>query len=291
MEKIGIVLLNYNDFESVFDFIRFVEPYSNIIELALVDNNSTDGSYEKFLEFNKKWIHVIKAQSNNGYASGNNLGLRYLALNFPNIKVLCISNPDVILNKECLIKILESFSLYPDYAVLTGVMYNPNGSIDQNPYLDLPTLLSTVVFCFWGGRRITKLMNRKKIDFSCPIQNVPALPGCFFAIRKKFLDQIGYLDENTFLYCEENILAKQVCLNGFKCGIITSATYIHNHSVSINKTYNEVQKNKMYNSSFLYYFKKYEKKTPLMITLLKCAMFLGNIELSIITLIRKCLHI
>ena len=86
MEKIGIVLLNYNDFESVFDFIRFVEPYSNIIELALVDNNSTDGSYEKFLEFNKKWIHVIKAQSNNGYASGNNLGLRYLALNFPNIK-------------------------------------------------------------------------------------------------------------------------------------------------------------------------------------------------------------
>ena len=96
MEKIGIVLLNYNDFESVFDFIRFVEPYSNIIELALVDNNSTDGSYEKFLEFNKKWIHVIKAQSNNGYASGNNLGLRYLALNFPNIKVLCISNPDVI---------------------------------------------------------------------------------------------------------------------------------------------------------------------------------------------------
>ena len=92
--------------------------------------------------------------------------------------------------------------------------------------------------------------------------------------------------------CNDNTAnVKQVCLNGFKCGIITSATYIHNHSVSINKTYNEVQKNKIYNSSFLYYFKKYEKKTPLMITLFKCAMFLGNIELSIMTLIRKCLHI
>lgn len=65
---------------------------------------------------------------------------------------------------------------------------------------------------------------------------VDCVPGAMLAVNtQKFLRTQGY-DERNFLYCEENMLAKKVRNHGWKTVLLVCDTYIHNHSVSINKS-------------------------------------------------------
>ena len=49
------------------------------------------------------------------------------------------------------------------------------------------------------------------------IYSCDSINGCCFLIKQEFLERIGYLDEGTFLYAEELILALQIRAGGFHC--------------------------------------------------------------------------
>ena len=72
MSKIGIVILNYNDYEETSNFIEQIKGYKVLDEIVIVDNSSTDNSFNKLRKLKDKKISVIKTDGNNGYASGNN---------------------------------------------------------------------------------------------------------------------------------------------------------------------------------------------------------------------------
>ncbi len=61
-------------------------------------------------------------------------------------------------------------------------------------------------------------------------------------IDSKHLEEVGFFDENTFLYYEENIIAKKLKDKDLKTYIDCNACVIHNHSVSINKSLNRLNK-------------------------------------------------
>ena len=75
MSKIGMVILNYNDYETTSNYIDMIKNYKSINYIVVVDNNSTDGSYEKLSKINSNKIKVIKTDKNKGYAYGNNFGI------------------------------------------------------------------------------------------------------------------------------------------------------------------------------------------------------------------------
>ena len=102
-------------------------------------------------------------------------------------------------------------------------------------------------------KKILYVSRYYNIDFS----KVDVVSGCFFLIRKDIFEQIGYFDENIFLYYEENIIAKKISNLNMNIVVNNKVRVIHNHSVSINKTYNKINKFKILAKSQRYYHKNY----------------------------------
>ena len=69
MSKIGIVVLNYNDYKETREYIDTIKKFRTINEIVVVDNNSTDASYEVLKRMEKGNITVLKAKENNGRTS------------------------------------------------------------------------------------------------------------------------------------------------------------------------------------------------------------------------------
>ncbi|MDR2409250.1 MAG: glycosyltransferase [Bacteroidales bacterium] len=122
--KIGIVVLNYNDSQSVQNLITLISGYQSINHIVIVDNMSTDNSFDvlKNLENNK--CSVVSSGRNGGYAYGNNVGMTYLIDNYQS-DIIFIANPDVIFEENFVVRIVESLINHKEYAVLSGLMLYP----------------------------------------------------------------------------------------------------------------------------------------------------------------------
>lgn len=285
-----IVVLNYNDYKTVYEFVEHVDRFNKNLPLVIVDNKSTDDSYQELKKLERSNISVIQTDKNRGYAYGNNFGVKFAEEKYPDAKFIGISNPDIILNEDCLAKIAGAFEKNPQYASLTGVMYYPDGHVDSRPYLTMPTYLEVLQGCFYLSRKIFAKRRDRQVDTTVDVQKVEALPGCFFIYERKAFDTIGGFDENTFLYYEENILAKRMQQHNLCCGIVTDAKYIHHHSKSIGKSYNEPKKFKIFYDSVKYYFKTYEGVRGVKYQILTLFLEMSLVEYKIINCINKILR-
>ncbi len=65
-------------------------------------------------------------------------------------------------------------------------------------------------------------------------------------MRSDVLQKVNFFDENTFLYYEENIIAKKLKQVGYKIMLHSDIFVFHNHSVTIDKKAYTVLKNSKY---------------------------------------------
>ncbi len=92
------------------------------------------------------------------------------------------------------------------------------------------------------------------------ISLVGVVSGCFFCVAGEVLEQVGYLDENTFLYYEEYILARKLEKINKKSVVDTEVFVSHIHNAVIGSNINKLRKYKIYKKSQLYYEKKCKNK-------------------------------
>jgi len=226
--KAGVVILNYNTPEMTINLTRICWDCRDIQHVVVVDNASTDGSaqtLQRELEFSESSkAELILSRSNGGYAAGNNIGLRRLVRDY-GCDVAFISNPDVAFTEGLIEHILEAFASHPDYDVLSAARTTsfPEKPICQ--YWQLPNYNRLLFENFYLGQ---KYYNKREV-YSCDptkgLYEVDVVPGSFFAIRSRALERIGYLDEGTFLYFEENCLSKKIRESGGKVGILSNDQY------------------------------------------------------------------
>ena len=75
--RLSCVILNYNDAETTEKLVKQIADYNVLHQIIVVDNASTDDSLERLkkLEADQPGrLHVLSADHNGGYGSGNNLG-------------------------------------------------------------------------------------------------------------------------------------------------------------------------------------------------------------------------
>jgi len=245
--KTGIVILNYNDYITTKEIIEKIKDYKTLDLIVVVDNNSTDNSYEKLKIYENEKIVVINSNSNKGYSYGNNIGSRYLKEK--GIEYIIISNPDIIFKEEDIEKLIDNFK--EEKTAVVAPLIEQNGEIIKgwkfpNVFIDG---MSNINFI---GRYFKKMLLYKQ-----ETKKVDVTSGCFFIIKADILEQIDYFDEKVFLYYEENILAKKIKNCNLDIVIDSSVSIIHNHSVTIDKIYNKIKKFKILSKSQRYYHKRY----------------------------------
>lgn len=275
--KAGIVILNYNTFELTCNLARKCLSMSKIDRVVIVDNNSKD-NFESFChQQNNDKLFYIKNDKNTGYAAGNNLGLKYLFNSGFNIGI--IANPDVDFSENTVNCVLQSFeNLDYKYPVVSCVR-TLNGSKKTGQFWWIPNYTSALIESLYFGRKYlnsscVKRTNKVIDNVKNNEIEVEVVGGAFFAADLSFMEKIGYLDENTFLWYEENILAFKVREAGKKELLLLNCEYQHNHV----KQSKQNKKLNIFMSSKRYYCYNILKINYLQKNILKIVEKMGLLE-------------
>ena len=231
MSRIDLIVLNYNDYKTTSKFLDEIKDYKNIDHIVVVDNNSSDNSYESLLNYKSNKIHVIKSERNGGYAYGNNYGIKYAIKKF-NSEYVIISNPDVFFKEEIVDDMKNIYNKEEKIGIVAPTMII-NGELKWTSwrlpsYTDDLIALSHMLKNKFGDKTLYPAEH-----FKGEYSFVDVLPGSLFMIPIKVMKEIGFFDEDVFLYCEERMLSKRLLTRGYRNVILNNSIYDHQHSASI----------------------------------------------------------
>jgi GT2 family glycosyltransferase len=266
MSKVGMVVLNYNDYKTTRIMLDTIKSYRSIDSIVVVDNHSTDNSYELLKEYNSNKIDVIKSKSNNGYSAGNNVGIKHL-LKKHKVDYVIISNPDIIVESEVITALKKEMDKHASIKVLAPTISELD-TIKRGWML--PTYYGEVITICNTKQRFHKNYGLyDESHYKDKLSKVDVVSGCFFMIRADVLKEINYFDEGTFLYYEENILGHILKDKGYDTYILNNVQVIHNLSVSVDKSIKKLNKYKILIKSLMYYEKTYNKRNIFSMFILK----------------------
>lgn len=227
MIKISAIILNYNSSGDCDKCIQFLKeqdyPLSDIL---VVDNNSSNADeIEKLKVISATQdAELLINKENLGFSAGNNIGLREAAKK--GAEWCLVINPDVELrDKNYIAHMLEKIQQYENVAVAASSVKMPDGEL-QNPQRE-SKFIDDFLWPLQYVRKREKDSNwnvGKQITGYCE-----KVSGCCFFVKTSFLESINFLDETTFLYCEEAILAKQVLNSGNKILYVHDCVANHEH--------------------------------------------------------------
>ncbi|MCB8642190.1 MULTISPECIES: glycosyltransferase [unclassified Holdemanella] len=265
INEVAVVILNYKSWRDTLNEIDLCHKeigidYENII---VVDNASPNESKEELEKNSQLGYRFIYSTENNGYASGNNIGLKY-AFNH-GYKYALILNNDILFNdKEFLKKLLEVVDKDNKLAVVNPDVYSPSGYL-FNRDAKRPNLFDYTVGMYLYKKRGRNIQDIDKYGYVYRPQ------GCCMLVDLNKLNQVDYLDDSTFLYYEEVILAERLINKGFRCACCTNTSIIHNHSTTVKSSFELNEIIKIKNKSFSYYLKEYRHYSNLKIKM--CCAF------------------
>lgn len=282
--KTGLVIIHYNDYESVSNLIENVKSYSILSKIIIVDNNSKNEIKQKLKTLSSRKVKIIENKENKGFASAINIGSKTLIKELGPCNVI-ISNADVIISKEedikGLIKELNKRSVGVVAPTIVENKHLNRGWKQPSPLLDS---ILNIVFIHRFFRK--KYIFYKEEHYQNKNSVVDVVSGCFFLIKSRNLERINFLDENTFLYYEENILAKKIQEQKLCLLVCNDILIIHNHSVSIDKNLKKVKKLKIQKESQYYFQTTYNGATKFEKFLLKTTAFVSRMILTVVYFIK-----
>lgn len=224
-ESVGIILLNWNSYFDTCDCLKSLELISySPIHIYIADNNSNDDSFDRlkkdYIEkkFNLK-ITFIQTGSNLGFAGGNNVALK-LAYQHGH-KYLWLLNNDTEVDGEALSELIKTIRKDKNYGVVgSKILYYDTKEI------------------WFAGGTINKITgSTNHIGFGevdngqyNQEQDVDYITGCSLLIRSNILKNVGYMDEDYFLYFEETDWNIKISSKGYR--IVYSPNSIVYHKVS-----------------------------------------------------------
>lgn len=282
--KTGMIIVNYNDFESTSRLIENVKDYKIIEKIVIVDNNSKKEEQEKLKKIKYKKVKIIYQEENKGYSAAINKGAKYLIGEFGKCNII-VSNADVIIKEEKHIKELLKTLFPKDVAIASPVIFEQN---HLNRGWKIPTPKQEILMSIPKiYKRIEKKYRYYKEEHYQEKESIiEVASGCFFLIKSTVLEDIKFLDENVFLYYEENILAKKIQKLDLKTKINNEIVIIHDHSVTINKNLNRLQKLKTLNKSKLYFEENYNNASKKELRTLKTILKFSE-SVLLLTNLRK----
>ena len=192
----------------------------------VVDNNSPNESAMALAAKSKEKGYIFYANSSNaGYAAGNNIGIRYGIEN--GYDYSWILNNDVELReKNVLTHMIDIIKSDHRIGCIGPMIYNLNGSICA-PYCRRLTLWNMTL-----GISTEKKYREQHIYSSGEVYRVY---GCCMLLNNKAMSDIDCMDERTFLYGEEDILAERLLAKGYTTYYDSDVSVTHKGSATMNR--------------------------------------------------------
>lgn len=260
MNRLSIIVLNYNDADTTLEYMDLIKDYKIIDHIIVVDNASSDNSFERLLPLSQlDRIDVIASDKNGGYAYGNNYGIRYVNQTYGESEYILISNPDISVSEDTIAYCLDFLDAHENAAIVAPRMRDINGNFHplsgwkqrsiRGDYRESNTII-------WGYNEYKRVEEYDQSEYeNTDALKVDCVAGSFFFARNSIFKEIGYFDEGTFLYFEEDIIGSKLGKLGYDNYILTNKEFTHYESVSVSKTFKIYKRQRLLLKSRLYYFK------------------------------------
>ncbi len=231
-EKVSVVIVNFNAGPGLVDTVRTAIVDAH--ELMIVDNASTDDSLERLESVfgdNPK-MRIIRNPTNQGFAVACNRGGSIASGDF-----IFFLNPDCELEPGSMASLLEAMQADNQVGMVGGLLLNPDGTEQAGGRRAVPTPWRSFVRAF-GLARFSKRWPKLFFDFHLHKEPLPKTPieveaisgACMLVSRKAMLD-VGLLDENYFMHCEDLDWCIRFRRNEWKILFVPSARMLHHKGV------------------------------------------------------------
>ena len=248
---LSVIILNYQTYELTKKAIESVldNEYPFEVEILLVDNASPDRSGQKLKNHFKDKIKFIQSHKNNGFAAGNNR-----ALELATGKYQLLLNSDTVVWNDTLQNIYNYMEKNTDVGACGCRVLLKSGELDKACKRSFPNVKNSFFRLFHIPTK-SKDDNYNLTDLPDDgIYEIDCLTGAFMFIRKHALDEIGFLDEDFFMYGEDIDLCFRIKNAGWKIIYYGKSSITHFKGESSKK-----QKSKLlyefYRAMYIYYKK------------------------------------
>lgn len=219
--KLGIILVNYNTPGDTIECLESIKkaklPKGLEIRTTLVDNASIDDSIDLF-KTKYPEVRLIENQINQGFAGGNNVGIKDALLNNPT-HILLLNN-DTLVDKNFFVDLKNSAINESSVGILSPLIYFAKGFEFKSRYK--PKELGRVI---WYGGGIMDWNNIlgshahvDEVDNGglTKVVDTDFATGACMLIKVEVIKQIGLLNEKYFLYLEDLEFCQRAKLNGWR---------------------------------------------------------------------------
>ncbi|MFA5128417.1 MAG: glycosyltransferase family 2 protein [Patescibacteria group bacterium] len=261
---LSIIILNYKArglLKECLKGIEMVQPKLDY-EIIVVDNASGDGTAAMMRE-NFPDINFISSEENLGYAKGNNLGIQKASGRY-----VMIMNPDIIVFSGVLEKLIQFLDERQDVGIVGPKLLNPDKSLQYSCYRfpDFwePVYRRTPLGRFNFAKKKLDQYFMKDFDHNSAKEVDWLLGGCLL-IRRKALEDVGFLDERYFAYFDDVDLCRSMWEKKWKVVYDPEISVIHFHrrESAEGNWWSAIFKKvtRIHLASWLKYFKKWGRKT------------------------------
>jgi len=219
--EIAIIWLNYNSLRfwkiAEKSLMSTDETSCGIrTEVYVVDNASTDGSYERLCGLISRGIvknaRMIRSPVNMGYAGGNNLGYEKLPAS---VRYFALMNDDFLLAPGVLRQLFRVMEERPEIGAIQGKILSMTGSMDNCGHKISEALVFTAV-----------------TELNEPVHEVAFTSGCFSVYRMEAVKKINHhggllFEPDFFSYGDDNVLGLELWEAGYKCVCVDTFAGYH----------------------------------------------------------------
>jgi len=192
------LILNYKAATETISCVESLLAHCPAVDhVVVIDNDSQDGSFAALTQWREERglqnVTVLANPENNGYAGGNNYGLRW-ALENLQPEYFWIVNNDTYVDSDAFAPLLQALKQNDNQFVGSVILSADTGRLE----------------CYGGGKLYPLLGKAKLLGKDQPLEAMQQtrekpdyLMGCSLAFSAALLARIGMMDEAYFMYSEE----------------------------------------------------------------------------------------
>lgn len=216
MKLASVIILNWNGLQHIEECLNSVinQTYENY-EIIFVDNASTDASVE-FVKTKFPSIKIIVNDKNYGFAKGVNIGIKHAKGEY-----ILLLNNDAIADKNWISELIKAAELNDKIGMVASkiLLYTERDKIN-----------CTGTSIHTNGAAMLRDYYKKDTQ-STEIEEVFGPNGAACLFKRELFKNVGYYDEDYFMYSEETDLAWRARIAGWKCVYNPRAIAYHKFSV------------------------------------------------------------
>jgi GT2 family glycosyltransferase len=227
---LSIVIVNWNGLRVLRECLGSIYGMEHMtqLEVIVVDNDSSDESVA-MVQREFPQVKLVRNSRNLGFAAGNNRG--FAAAIGRNVLLL---NSDTLLLPGALDASLAFLDANPDVGALGCRVEYPDRSFQTSCYRfsDPHVLLMSRLLPIgsFGRERLNygRYWGRQFVEPT----DVDCVAGAFMMVRLEIINSIGGLDEDFFMYGEDEEWCARIKRGGWRVVYFPNATIIHIHRFS-----------------------------------------------------------